>query len=329
MQPLLLQKPYKNSKAKDHSSHLLRRLDLWSNGSFEELLHECQCIQDRLKRTTQSEVTSRDQSRLFDHLMSEGKVSMATRLLAEESKGGVLLLDSLVPCGTDSLGNQIQRTARDILSEKYPCGKSATPAVLLDSTDTPPFDPIIFDCLTSDLIKRASLNSHGAAGLSGVDAYAWRRMCTSFGEASVELCDALASVGRYLSASVVEPAILMPFVACRLIPLDKRPGVRPIDIGDVPRRIIAKSILYAIGDDIALAAGPLQTCAGQSAGSEAAVHAMRAMFDDSDCEAALLVDATNAFNCVNRQAALHNISILCPPQQNGHFHSMSSTFYHP
>ena len=74
----------------------------------------------------------------------------------------------------------------------------------------------------------------------------------------------------------------------------------------------AKAILYVIGDDIALAAGPLQTCAGQSAGSEAAIHAMKNMFDDSDCEAALLVDATNAFNCVNRQAALHNISILCP-----------------
>ena len=60
-----------------------------------------------------------------------------------------------------------------------------------------------------------------------------------------------------------------------------------------------------------LAAGPLQTCAGQSAGSEAAVYAMKAMFDDSDCEATLLVDATNTFNCVNCQAALHNVSILC------------------
>ena len=47
------------------------------------------------------------------------------------------------------------------------------------------------------------------------------------------------------------------------------------------------------------------------AGSEAAVHAIRDMFDDDDCEAALLVEATNAFNCVNREAALQNISVLC------------------
>ena len=39
----------------------------------------------------------------------------------------------------------------------------------------------------------------------------------------------------------------------------------------------------AIGDDIiAPAAGPLKTRAGHSAGSEAAIHAMKDMFDDSD-----------------------------------------------
>ena len=36
------------------------------------------------------------------------------------------------------------------------------------------------------------------------------------------------------------------------------------------------------------------------------------MFGDNECEAALLVDASNTFNCINRQAALHNISMLCP-----------------
>ena len=32
----------------------------------------------------------------------------------------------------------------------------------------------------------------------------------------------------------------------------------------------------------------------------------------NNTHAALIVDATNAFNLVNRQAALHNISVLCP-----------------
>ena len=80
-------------------------------------------------------------------------------------------------------------------------------------------------------------------------------------------------------------------------------------IGDVSRRIVAKAILFSVGEDVMAAAGPLQTCAGHAAGSEAAIHAMRDLFLTADCEAALLVDATNAFNSINREAALHNISI--------------------
>ena len=83
-------------------------------------------------------------------------------------------------------------------------------------------------------------------------------------------------------------------------------------IGDVSRRIIAKAILYVVHTDIHLAAGALQTCAGHDAGAEAAIHAMREIFARENTDAVLLVDASNAFNQVNHQSALHNISILCP-----------------
>ena len=54
-------------------------------------------------------------------------------------------------------------------------------------------------------------------------------------------------------------------------------------------------------------------CSGQISGIEAAVHAARQAFDSAECEAALLIDATNAFNFLKRQVALHNIRCLCPP----------------
>ena len=44
-----------------------------------------------------------------------------------------------------------------------------------------------------------------------------------------------------------------------------------------------------------------------------AVNAVRRLFQDPGSQAVLLVDASNAFNSVNRQAALHNILRLCPP----------------
>ena len=52
--------------------------------------------------------------------------------------------------------------------------------------------------------------------------------------------------------------------------------------------------------------------AGQKSGSEAAVHPMNSIFNADETDDVLLIDAINAFNTLNRAAALHNISILCP-----------------
>ena len=44
------------------------------------------------------------------------------------------------------------------------------------------------------------------------------------------------------------------------------------------------------------AAGSLQVCAGQEAGTEAAIRAMYDIYNDEHSEAVLLVDAENTFN---------------------------------
>ena len=54
-------------------------------------------------------------------------------------------------------------------------------------------------------------------------------------------------------------------------------------------------------------------CGGQISGIEAAVHAVRTAFESDENEAVLLIDATNAFNSLNRKVALQNIRRLCPP----------------
>ena len=40
---------------------------------------------------------------------------------------------------------------------------------------------------------------------------------------------------------------------------------------------------------------------------------MHSIFEEEETDAALLIDASNAFNALNRAAALHNIRVLCPP----------------
>ena len=170
----------------------------------------------------------------------------------------------------------------------------------------------MFDSLDSKRIKSADLRTSGAAGPSGLDALAWRRLCTSHKTASNELCNALALVAKCLCTTHIDPQSIAPLTACRLIALDKNPGVRPIGIGDTTWRVIAKATLSVIRVDVQEAAGSMQRCAGHISGTEAAVHAVRALYESDETEAILLIEASNAFNSLNRQTALHNIQRRCP-----------------
>ena len=306
LQVLVLQKPSRTSKSRDQTKHLKRRMDIWKAGNLEEILLEGRCIQEHLPKPSKR----RDKSKLamlFQNLVSRGEINKALRLLSNSSSG-ILGLDDMIP---DQADGSPQRTTREILIEKHPAGKPA-PAINLLQGHPGQANPILFENLNAEAIRKAAMKTNGAAGLSGLDAYAWRRLCSSFKSALKDLCTALAAVGRRLCTDNINPDHLSAFVACRLIPLDKCPGVRPIGIGEVPRRIIAKAILGLLKQDILDASGPLQVCAGQESGCEAAIHAMRQTFTDMDTEGALLIDASNAFNSMNRHAALHNISIICP-----------------
>ena len=76
-------------------------------------------------------------------------------------------------------------------------------------------------------------------------------------------------------------------------------------------RTIASSQNFIICDVIS-SVGSLQVCGGHEAGCEAAIHAMHTIFEEENTEAILLIDAANAFNSINRNVFLHNISIICP-----------------
>ena len=105
---------------------------------------------------------------------------------------------------------------------------------------------------------------------------------------------------------------LNAFTASTLIALDKCPGVRPIGVGEVIRRIVGKAIFSVIRCDMQETAGTIHLCAGQQAGCESAVHAMKEMFVNPDTKGILLVDANDAFNNLNCNAALLNIKSICP-----------------
>ena len=89
-----------------------------------------------------------------------------------------------------------------------------------------------------------------------------------------------------------DPLTIESIVVSRLVPLDKGNGeVRPIGVGELIRRIIGKCVTRVAKQDVINASGAMQVCAGQNSGGEAAIHAMRNIFEADETDAALLVDA--------------------------------------
>ena len=181
----------------------------------------------------------------------------------------------------------------------------------------------MFESITESTIADSALRTKGSSEPSDLDADGWRQILVSknFGAAGHNLRAALAKFARKISTVETEVAVknarsytnLEAYTACWLIPLHKNPGVRPISVGEVLRKIIGKAILSVIKPHIMSSAGKLQLCAGQEGGCEGAVHAMSDIFDEQATDALLLVDADNAFNSLNRRVFLHNISYVCLP----------------
>ena len=147
-----------------------------------------------------------------------------------------------------------------------------------------------------------------------MDAAGWLRILASnnFGTSSSDLRKAFANVVRKLCTDLVETHTIEALLFYRLISLDKNPGLRPIGVGEVLRRIAGKVTVSVLKEYVIKYTGTLQVCNGQEAGIEVAIHSMNMMYEDENTDGILLVDANNAFSSLNRQLFLHNISYLCP-----------------
>ena len=133
-------------------------------------------------------------------------------------------------------------------------------------------------------MRKAAKRTKGGSGSSGRDADGWRKMLTSksFGSCTSDLRKTTANFIKHICINEIEfhnnTTSLEAFIASRLVPLDKKPGLRPISVGEVLRRIAGKEVMSIVKDDVTMAAGNLQLCRGQVAGCEAAVHSMHDRF---------------------------------------------------
>ena len=84
MQVLLLQKPQKQSKAKEHSDALSRMLALWQKGQISSLVSEGRCIQARLPSSPSTKYEE-NIAKKFAKLMSMGKIREALRCIEDNT----------------------------------------------------------------------------------------------------------------------------------------------------------------------------------------------------------------------------------------------------
>ena len=96
----------------------------------------------------------------------------------------------------------------------------------------------IFDKINASTVRKTAIVTQGSHEPSGVDINGWRRWLSHFGQASTNLCKALVAFAWRLATEQMQD--LSPYNACRLIPLEKNPCVRPIGVGEIIGRIIGR-----------------------------------------------------------------------------------------
>ena len=86
---------------------------------------------------------------------------------------------------------------------------------------------------------------------------------------------------KRLCTEYVDPRGLEAILANR----EGEGAVRLIGVGEVLRRIMGKCVTKVTKPDVIDASGSLQVCAGHKSGREAAIHAMRELFEHDNSDA--------------------------------------------
>ena len=237
------------------------------------------------------------------------KVRAAMRWITDRPSGGVLLpTDEIV---TVRKGKESRQSVFEALKSKHPQSHPPFSTSLLSVNTLPMFEDVD---ITGAHINRVANMIQGSPSPGGCDSSHWQDILIRFGHHSDKLRDAVANLARVVVNTIVPWENIRTLLANRLIALDKCPGIRPIGIGEILRRIISKSVCLVAKSDVEDVCGSAQLCAGVNLGIEGAIHAIHDLYNENHENdwGILMIDATNAFNSINWVSLLWNARILRP-----------------
>ena len=174
--PMMLQKPARNSKAKDHCRYLEKRLHLWEQGKLDSILSECNEIQQRMIKAQTKEMSNL--TRKFTNLMLLGKLSQASKLI-NRAIGGILCMNDEV---------------KDQLLQKHPAANPLNLDAILSGPIQKP-EEVIFESIDAEMVCKAIKLINGSGGPTLIDADCWKHVACSdsfnFKTVQRNLCDAM------------------------------------------------------------------------------------------------------------------------------------------
>ncbi|KAL7526623.1 hypothetical protein ACHAXR_001569, partial [Thalassiosira sp. AJA248-18] len=237
-------------------------MDLWEQGKVAELVQDTVAIALRGVGGGSPSVDDESIARKYHSMVIAGKLRSAFD--GDDTKSG--------------------RKVIDVLRDKHP------PLLIpdLEKEDWASFEKydecpnaIPVDC-SAEIVEEVAGKLSGGAGPGSIDALMLKKWLLRYGKASQELREELAAWTEWLCNENPPWAAFRAMMSCRLVALDKCPGVRPLGIGEIFRRAIAKCALKVCGDDAKTTCGSTQLCAGLEAGIEGAMHAVKTRADENE-----------------------------------------------
>uniref|UniRef100_A0A8D8WSG0 Reverse transcriptase domain-containing protein n=1 Tax=Cacopsylla melanoneura TaxID=428564 RepID=A0A8D8WSG0_9HEMI len=218
------------------------------------------------------------------------------KMIDLDIRGAVKLISS-----TDSVARVDEQIFSD-LKTKHP-----VPSRPLDFPDAPDdsIRPLVVN--SSSVLK--SIDSFPTGSSGGIDGLSPQHLkdlvSLSANEHGRKLLSSLTSLCNFLLAGKVNEAVCPLLYGASLFALTKKDGgVRPIAVGSVIRRLVAKLSCFSVKEEMAAHFLPHQLGFGTKLGCEAAIHAARAHVADlaNKDQVLLKIDFQNAFNSVERDS---------------------------
>uniref|UniRef100_A0A0G4G3W2 Uncharacterized protein n=1 Tax=Chromera velia CCMP2878 TaxID=1169474 RepID=A0A0G4G3W2_9ALVE len=216
--------------------------------------------------------------RKFRNFIQVEEMRRDTWILIGQEKGRVL-------DGEDTFTKRGQTyQVAETLKAKHPPGKIPQAAALeaMPREGLPTLTPLL---ITEEDIAAVARRLQSSVGPSGFDS---TQLCTavlSLERENRESREELANLATEMGRRVFEWDQVKALIACRLVALDKCPGVHPVGIGEAIRRLLGKTVMKETREELQEACGANQLCSGLMGGLEGGIHAVRELWETFTQEA--------------------------------------------